>query len=249
MEQSVVILGWALAIAATAIALPQLVQVLRTGRDEGVSLRTCTLAAASTFAWFGYTVGLADIPAVASSVGPMLAWLLCGIVVAHRRRVLLRYGAEITLLITAVALAGTLLGAFRVLAVGGSLLWVLPQVLSTFRQKDLSGVSVPAYVLLAVENAGWVLYAWGTRTPAYALAPLVQGPLALLIAIYTLRTHRAATLLPTDYKLTPQTNALRRDPANEDQAADARVPSYTTVTTYASYDELVGEVALNCHRS
>jgi uncharacterized protein with PQ loop repeat len=178
----------------------------------------------------------------------MLAWLLCGIVVAHRRRVLLRYGAEITLLITAVALAGTLLGAFRVLAVGGSLLWVLPQVLSTFRQKDLSGVSVPAYVLLAVENAGWVLYAWGTRTPAYALAPLVQGPLAILIAIYTLRTHRAATSSLTD-PVTPQTNALRRDPANEDQAAAARLPSYATVTTYASYDELVGEVALNCHRS
>lgn len=247
MEQIVVILGWALAIAATAIALPQLVQVLRTGRDEGVSLRTCTLAAASTFAWFGYTVGLADIPAIASSVGPMLAWLSCGTIVARRRRVLLRYGAELIVLITVVALTGTLLGAFRVMAVSGSLLWVLPQVLTTFRQKDLSGVSVPAYALLAVENAGWVLYAWGTRTPAYALAPLVQGPLAMLIAIYTFRTHRSATASLTTHDRTPQFNVCE-EPESEDQVAAARIPR-ASQRNHAAFNDPVREVAMSCHRS
>lgn len=249
MQQIVVILGWALAIAATAIALPQLVHVLRTGRDEGVALRTCTLAAASTFAWVGYTVGLSDIPAIASSVGPMLAWLACGVLVAHRRRMLLRYGVELALLFTAVALAGTLLGVFHVLAVSGSLLWVLPQVLTTLRQKDLSGVSVAAYVLLAVENAGWVLYAWGTRTPAYAIAPLVQGPLAVFIAIYAFRAHRLATSALTDYNHTPQVDASSTEADDQDQVSVARMASNTTSTTHDSYDALVREVALNCQSS
>jgi uncharacterized protein with PQ loop repeat len=162
---------------------------------------------------------------------------------------LLRYGVELALLFAVVALAGTLLGVFHVLAVSGSLLWVIPQVLTTLREKDLSGVSVPAYVLLAVENAGWVLYAWGTRTPAYALAPLVQGPLAVFIAIYAFRAHRSATSAPIDCKRTPQVNASRIEADGQDQISAKCAASNATFTSLNGYDDLVREVALDCRRS
>lgn len=191
-------LGWLLAVAATGIALPQLVRVIRTRRDDGVSLRTCVLAAASMFAWAGYTLGRLDIPALASSLGPLVVWLSCGWIVARRRAVLARFAVASSVAAVAVISAGLLLGAFHVLAVTGSLLWILPQLQVVRRHDDLTGVSVAAYVLLAAENAAWVAYAWGTATPAYALAPLVQGPLGAVIAFYAWRAHRGRSEVVDD---------------------------------------------------
>ena len=185
-------LGWLLAVAATGIVLPQLLRVVRTRRDDGVSLRTCVLAAVSMSAWAGYTAIRADVPAFASSTGPLVVWVSCGWIVARRRGLLSRFVVALVSIVALVMAAGVLFDLFHVLAVSGSLLWILPQLQVARRQGDLAGVSVAAYVLLTAENIGWVLYAWGTATPAYAFAPLVQGPLAATIAIYAWRgQHRS----------------------------------------------------------
>ena len=177
-----VVLGWLLAASATAIVLPQLLRVLRTGLVEGVSLRACVLAILAMVAWSGFTLGRRDWPALASSLGPLCVWLACAALVARRRGVVAPVVFATAAGTVAVVLAGTYATGFELLAVTGSLLWVVPQAWTAFRSQDLSGVSVTAYLLLATENLGWLRYAAHTSTIAYGVAPLVQLPLALIIA-------------------------------------------------------------------
>lgn len=176
------LLGWLLAASATAIVVPQLFRVLRTGLVEGVSLRACVLAILAMIAWSGFTLGRRDWPALASSLGPLCVWLACAALVARRRGALVPVVFAIAGGTLAVVLAGTYATGFELLAVAGSLLWVVPQAWTAFRDHDLSGVSVTTYLLLAAENFGWLLYAAYTSTIAYGVAPLVQLPLALIIA-------------------------------------------------------------------
>lgn len=184
------ILGWSLALAATGIVVPQLVHVLRSKKDAGIALRTVVLATASLVAWMGFTLQQNDAPAFASSFGPFVVWAAVGLVVAARRAQLLYVIAALSTAVVAVIYLGRTYDAFQFFAVVGSLCWIVPQVIAAVRTADLSGVSILAYGLLFAENAGWILYALATSTFAYAIAPIVQGPLALIVASMAYRSRR-----------------------------------------------------------
>jgi hypothetical protein len=47
----------------------------------------------------------------------------------------------------------------------------------------LTGVSSLAYILIAIENLGWIAYGLLTGHLMYIVAPVVQAPVAFLIAI------------------------------------------------------------------
>lgn len=176
------VLGWLLAAMALVIVLPQFHRLRRSSAHEGFSLRAASLATASCLAWVAYTANERDVPALASSLLPMFVWIACGVMVSRRRGVLTGFGVATAGLCTGVLLVGALTGWFHVTAVAGSLVWILPQVRAALRSTNLPAVSAPTYLLLFVENVGWVFYALGTGRMAYMVAPLAQAPLAALVA-------------------------------------------------------------------
>jgi len=193
-ETLVTLLGWTLAVAASLIVVPQLVHLLRTGTHHGVSLRSAVLAVGSCSAWLGYTFSVRDLPAFASSAGPLVVWLAVGSIVSHRRGLLRRYVTGVAAGATTVVLLGSFTGGFHVLAVSGSLVWIIPQALAARRLPDLSGVSVTAYGALFLENLAWVIYAWGTGHLAYAVPPIVQAPFIVVVVLAALRSRRGGPI-------------------------------------------------------
>lgn len=179
------VLGWVLAAGATMTVAPQLLRLLRTGSVDGVSLSTGRLATLTMVCWSWYSVQVGDVPALASSLGPLVVWLLISARVGSSPGEVL-----LTVLVAALAVPVGLLGLAHVVAVVGSMIWALPQLRTVYRFPSAPGVSTLAFFLLAAENAGWVAYALGTGHLPFMVAPLVQGPAALVICLKVLRARR-----------------------------------------------------------
>lgn len=183
-------LGWSLAVAATATALPQLVHLLRNDSTAGVSLRSAVLATVGSFAWLCFTVSVRDIPAIASSAGPLLVWSSIWFMVAKRQAVLRRSSVQLAVGVLLVVVAAATRTS-EVVAVASSLTWMLPQLRTAFKEDDLSGVSPFAYGFLGLEALAWMLYAVLTGHLAYGVAPLVQAPVALAVMCLSISSRRS----------------------------------------------------------
>ena len=134
-------------------------------------------------AWSFYTLNLRDWPALGSSLGPLLCWFATLVLLSTKYKEpkgkqLLLSLPLITLII--FSLPTPLQGS---LAVTGSLLWGLPQLKKAFTHSDLTGISILSYTFILLENLCWIIYALLTGHLAYAYAPLVQGPIAIIIAL------------------------------------------------------------------
>lgn len=175
------IIGWVLAIASTVTVLPQSIKLFRSRNSEGVSTVTVALAAATMAVWSTYTFKLRDWPALGSSLGPLVAWGCSLVLLAKINRswrvLLLVFGVCGVLL---PILSVQLLGIF---AAAGSTLWAIPQLKVALSKVSLTGVSSLAYIFIAIENIGWIVYGLLTGHLMYVVAPLVQAPVALIIAI------------------------------------------------------------------
>jgi uncharacterized protein with PQ loop repeat len=184
------LIGWALAVASTATVLPQSIKLLRSRNSEGVSAVTVALAAVTMAVWSTYTFQLRDWPALGSSLGPLLAWgsslVLLSIINKSWRIMLVAIGISASVL---PFLSLTLLG---ILAAAGSTLWALPQLKVALSKVPLTGVSALAYIFIAIENVGWIVYGLLTGHLIYLVAPLVQAPVALIIAIKARKDKQAA---------------------------------------------------------
>lgn len=186
MTTGTALLGSSLAVAATVTAWPQTVRLARTRVTAGVDPRTVVLALITMQAWTGYTLRLGDWPAFASSVGPLLAWsATLGLLVRYRQDQARRYAwyAAVAALVVTAWTCTPAWAALGYLAGLGSAAWALPQLKTALSHQPLHGVSIPAYLLIAAEDAGWLAYAILTKTPAYALGALVQGPACAWIAV------------------------------------------------------------------
>ena len=184
------LIGWALAVASTATVLPQSIKLLRSRNSEGVSTVTVALAAVTMAVWSTYTFQLRDWPALGSSLGPLLAWgsslVLLSIINKSWRIMVVAVGISASVL---PFLSLTLLG---ILAAVGSTLWALPQLKVALAKVPLTGVSALAYIFIAIENVGWIVYGLLTGHLIYLVAPLVQAPVALIIAIKAWKDKQAA---------------------------------------------------------
>jgi len=197
MHAGVATLGWFLAIVATVTSAPQLIHLMK-GEKVGIEPLTPVLASTAMVAWVIFTLGIHDIPAFASSVGPLCIWSLIFVLLVFHK--VPRYASSMVLGITAVATLIAIrvfhalpISAFGVLGAIGSIIWALPQLVKVHRDRhrDISGVSFYAYLFLALENAAWIIYAMTRGVIQYALAPMIQFPACLGIAIYVHKAKQA----------------------------------------------------------
>jgi len=175
------LLGWALAIASTLTVLPQTIKLLRSRNSEGVSTITVALATITMAIWSTYTYQLRDWPALGSSLGPLFAWgtsLILLSVINKSWKVI--FASLITCLLLLPILPTVVLG---ICAAIGSTLWALPQLKVALSKVPLTGVSSLAYIFIAIENLGCIAYGLLTGHLMYIVAPVVQAPVAFLIAI------------------------------------------------------------------
>jgi uncharacterized protein with PQ loop repeat len=134
-------------------------------------------------AWCFYTFSLRDYPALASSLGPLICWFATISILSTKYK----QGKAIAYLMALIPITALLImlptRVQGIVAVTGSLLWAIPQLKKAITHSDLAGVSVLSYLFVALENLAWVVYALLTTHYAYAYAPMLQGPLALFIAV------------------------------------------------------------------
>jgi len=188
------IIGWSLALASTITAWPQAIKLARTRNTSGVDLRSVSLAALTMVAWSVYTLRIEDLPALASSLGPLTAWCatLFFLIWCKVKRAKLSAFILIFLSVIIVAISySSLWWVVGTSAALGSACWALPQLRTAFVAEDLKGVSVSTYAALAVENLGWIIYAFLTSTPAYAVGSSVQAPATAIIALKAFRSRRS----------------------------------------------------------
>lgn len=189
------LLGWAVALGSSLTLLPITGRVLLRRDSNGVSPTTAAVASLAMVAWSGYTLSLRDWPALVSSLGPLAIWttLLAALVVLRKDRL-----SVACLVVTIVV--GVLMFIFvpanilGVIAVGGSVIWSIPQLRTAFKHDSLTGVSATGYFLVFVENLGWGLYGIASGHLAYAVAPIIQGPAALAIAYRARRSQALITV-------------------------------------------------------
>ena len=177
----VALIGWALAIASTLTVLPQSIKLFRSRNSEGVSTVTVALAMVTMTIWSTYTFQLRDWPALGSSLGPLFAWgssLILLSIINKSWRVILGAVGVCVLMLPILPL-----GLLGILAAVGSTLWALPQLKVALSKVPLTGVSALAYIFIAIENVGWIVYGLLTGHLIYLVAPVVQAPVALIIAI------------------------------------------------------------------
>ena len=91
-----------------------------------------------------------------------------------------------------------------VVATVGSVSWIIPQGVHALRSRNLVAVSLWAYLLILVENVGWIVYGVGVGRYAYAVAPLVQIPVSALIV-----THACRSRMGTSRDVAQQTSAAQ----------------------------------------
>jgi uncharacterized protein with PQ loop repeat len=147
------------------------------------------------WAWCCYTWVERDIPAFASSVGPLIVWVgVVTVVVFHRRdarSVLYSAGAVAFMALTLFS------GYAMHIATIGSVVWIIPQGVAALRSEHLGGVSAAAYMLIFFENVGWILYGVSVGRYVYAVAPVVQIPMSVAIVLRS-RRHARRALEPAD---------------------------------------------------
>jgi|LauGreDrversion4_1035100.scaffolds.fasta_scaffold00513_5 uncharacterized protein with PQ loop repeat len=186
------VVGWSLAIASTVTAWPQAVKLARTRNTNGISVRSVALATLTMVAWSAYTIRIGDVPAAASSVGPLSAWgttllllIACKVPGAGRF-------ALVTIAVSLIVIAVVFTPYWWIIggaAAAGSAGWALPQLRTAFTTENLEGVSVTAFAAMAVENIGWIVYAVLTSTPAYAVGSSIQAPATAIIALKAARSY------------------------------------------------------------
>ena len=150
------------------------------------------------FFWSFYTFNIRDWPAFASSIFPLLIWLVIfvGIATLSPNLTLLHLLLPFVFWSVIALLTNTfLLGIYGLVAALCSCLWALPQLYKTIKEINFAGVSFLAFFALGIENLCWVVYAILKSNPTYMYAPIIQGPAAFYIAFTVFRYQRGLKTL------------------------------------------------------
>ena len=194
----VVVWGWLCAVVGTAMALPQLVRLMRSGSSAGLSLLTWQLMLSATLSWTLHGVKIA-----ASNM-----WLpnaLFGLAtIAILRLVQKDRGLSFTAtfgpgLALGAALATTdwLLGSFvfGLAALAPQLVGALGQLKEIMTAADLGGVSVGYLALSFLVPAMWQLWGLLAHDSAIRVSTAVMGSVALVNLVWVL-LRRTGVLTP-----------------------------------------------------
>jgi uncharacterized protein with PQ loop repeat len=173
--------GYLIACADAGPTLLQLLHTLRVRRLAGLSSLTETASLASWFVWMLHAVLVKDGPLlVAATLGLAVALTLAATLIRQRlfprpRQLVLILGSYAA--VAASVLSDPTFGALVLAA--ADLTWFLPQLVSSYRNLDLSGISVRAYVWDISLSLGWVGY---TAASGFLAAGAWSAVSALLAA-------------------------------------------------------------------
>lgn len=175
-------IGWAAALAAASLAIPQGVRIAVTRSVAGVSVLTWQTLLIAGMAWTGHGV-LTGIPQILWPnvvLGLTSAWVLGQLTAAHRLPVLRTWGLPVV--VAAVALAADIwIGpvAYGVIAFIPGAIGSLSQLREILRTPDPAGVSMASLSLNLLSQVLWFSFA----LPKRELAVLsVSVPIGLLLA-------------------------------------------------------------------
>jgi uncharacterized protein with PQ loop repeat len=183
------VLGYTIALAASVPEVLQLVRTLRLRHTAGLSALTQASFLMSWTSWAIYGIRLGDGPVIVSSVvaasvaGTMVVLLArLGSLPPLRRLALpaVCYAAAVTLAVIEPRLGGAALAVVE-------LTFFMPQLVTTFRAADLSGLSPVAVGWELTTSAGWVVYTVAAGIPE---AGVFSGAYALLLAVVSWRLLR-----------------------------------------------------------
>ena len=156
-------------------ALPQLVRLLRTRDAHGVSLDTAATSSIVSFGWATYGVLTDQLPVtLATGSSGVVFGLITILAVKLGRRVTELRAAPVWLvvLVTVGLLAGD--GGLGVVLPVSVLVANVPQLLVAYRERDLTGLSLPTWLLSVSDGAVWAIYALVTGDRAILVFGVLQ---------------------------------------------------------------------------
>jgi uncharacterized protein with PQ loop repeat len=172
--------GYRIACADVGPTVLQLRHTLRLRRLAGLSALTETASLVSWFVWLLHAVLMKDGPLlVAATLGLAVALALAAVLVHQRvfprpRQQLLIVGGYAA--VFALMLSDPTIEALALATV--DLFWFSPQLVSAYRNLDLSGISVRAYLWDIFLSLGWVGYTAASGFPAAGAWSAVSALLA-----------------------------------------------------------------------
>ncbi|MEM9746432.1 MAG: hypothetical protein AAF945_07040 [Actinomycetota bacterium] len=193
---TVVILIWANVLGG-AMALPQAIKTLRTGRTEGVSTVWIGLSVGVNLWWVAYGLGVDDIGIVPVGAISVTAYSLIGLGVARALPSSARSRPVAQMVASAVAVGSVPAFALWVggWPVAGVILGLLygvqlsPAVVTAYRSADVSGMSASTWIIALVEAVLWGVYGL-VRADSGLLALAATGIVMSVLVLARLTARR-----------------------------------------------------------
>ena len=189
----ILVLGWAAALLAATVAIPQVVRVLRTGTTAGISVTAWRLTLGANLAWaaHGFLSGHANIWL------PNLLFACSSVIILNQLRRDHRLGWLATFGPSALLGALTFVLDLTIGPLGFAVAAALPSVLAQLVQFQelviaprIAGVSIPFLALNVVNQTLWLSWAIpaGERS-VVGVAGVVGSAMALNLVWAILRRH------------------------------------------------------------
>ena len=159
-------IGYLGAALGVCMVIPQIVRTFRDRALGGVSVLSWALNGMSCLTWLLYGVTTSEMPQIPGNVFSVSGAVVIALAVpsptSRSRRGLVIGSAALGLVVLAAVLPPTALG-FVAFALG--IVSMLPQTVRSLRRAagEVSGVSVPTWVLFCVSQACWLVYAMGVH--------------------------------------------------------------------------------------
>ena len=156
-------------------ALPQLVRLVRTRDAHGVSIDSTAASAAISFGWATYGLWTDQLPVTLATTSSGLVFVLITLLaIRHGRRPTELKAASVWVVVLIVTgwLGGS--AGLGVLLPVSVLVGNLPQVVTTYRERDLSGLSASTWTLSVADGLVWGGYSLITGDIAIGVFGVLQ---------------------------------------------------------------------------
>ena len=163
-------------------ALPQLARLVRTRDVHGVSIDSTAASAAISFGWATYGLWTEQLPVTLATASSGVVFLLITILALRLGRTPRELKAAPVWMVVLV-LSGALGGApaLGVLLPISVLVGNLPQVITAYRERDLSGLSLTTWSLSVTDGLVWGGYSLITGDLAIGVFGVLQTVTSFLI--------------------------------------------------------------------
>ena len=197
----VVFWGWVCALAGSVASVPQVLRLVRSGRDEGVSLLMWQLLLGAGIGWTSHGILVGHLNIVVPNV--MSAALAASVLLMlqRNRRVRPFDVWPLALAVGAAMVAIEHLGSsalFGVAAIVPVAVGMLGQTRDLMRAPDIAGISGVYIIGACVMQAMWLSWAFLVGDVSTQICSSVIGLVAALNGgLWLLRTRRTVVIQPT----------------------------------------------------